>query len=348
MRIAQIAPLWISTPPKTYGGTEFVASLLTEELVRRGHEVTLFATGDSKTKAKLVPIWPKGLWSAKLSAPHAAFSLLFHEVIARQDEFDIIHDHCEFYTAPFSEFLKPPIISTVHHPMYEEVIMLFKKYPNINYVAVSKNQRKTAPGVNFAATIYNGIPIKRYDFQEKPEDYLLWISKITPEKGIAEAIEVAKKTGEKLLIAGVIPKEEQDYFDYRISPEIDGKQIQFVGAANFEKKVELFRNAKVLLYPIKRAEPFGLVVVESMACGTPVIAYKEGAMPELIKDGKTGFLVETQEEMIAALSGINQIDRLSCRRYVARKFSHQKMVNKYEALYNKIVKQQKKNGNGKT
>ncbi|GAI31530.1 unnamed protein product, partial [marine sediment metagenome] len=233
MRIAQIAPLWIPVPPITYGGTEFVVSLITEELVKRGHDVTLFATGDSKTSARLVPVWPKSLWRAKLVAPHAAFSLLYHEIISRQDEFDIIHDHCEFYSSVYSKFLKPPIISTIHHPMYEEVIMLFKKFPEINYVAISKNQRKTAPGVNFVKTIYNGIPLDSYLFQEKPKDYLLWLGKIIPEKGLAEAIEVAKKTGEKLIIAGIIPKEQQDYFEYRIQPMIDNKKIQFVGAANF-------------------------------------------------------------------------------------------------------------------
>ncbi len=345
MRIAQIAPLWIPVPPITYGGTEFVVSLITEELVKRGHDVTLFATGDSKTSARLVPVWPKSLWRAKLVAPHAAFSLLYHEIISRQDEFDIIHDHCEFYSSVYSKFLKPPIISTIHHPMYEEVIMLFKKFPEINYVAISKNQRKTAPGVNFVKTIYNGIPLDSYLFQEKPKDYLLWLGKIIPEKGLAEAIEVAKKTGEKLIIAGIIPKEQQDYFEYRIQPMIDNKKIQFVGAANFEKKIELFRNAKALLYPIRRPEPFGLVVIEAMACGTPVIAYKEGSMPELIKEGKTGFLVNSQEEMIVALKKINQIKRRDCRRHVETKFSRKKMVNKYEALYNTLLKEKKKNGN---
>lgn len=342
MRIAQIAPLWIPVPPYTYGGTELMVSLLTEELVERGHQVTLFATGDSKTKARLVPIWPKSLWRAKLSIPHAVFSLMYEKVLEMRNEFDIIHDHCEFYTAPYSKFLSCPLVSTIHHPVYEEMIILFKKFPNINYVAVSRNQRKTAPGVNFRETIYHGLPLKQYPFQEKPKNYLLWLSKITPEKGPAEAIEVAKKTGEKLIISGIIPREHQDYFEYRIQPMIDGKQIQFVGAANFEKKVELFKNAKAFLYPIRRPEPFGLVVIESMACGTPVIAYNEGAMPELIKDGKTGFLVNSQEEMVLALKKINQIDRVICRKHVEKKFGLKKMVNKYESLYNSILKNEKK------
>lgn len=343
MRILQLAPLWIPIPPFTYGGTELIVSWLTEELVKRGHKVTLFATSDSKTSAKLVPIWPKSLWRSKTSAPHAVFSLMYRELLKRQNEFDIIHDHCEFYTTPFSQFIKPPVVSTIHHPMYEEMIILFKKFPSINYVAISRSQRRSAPGVHFSKMIYHGLPVENYSFNPNPNSYLLWLSKITPQKGLAEAIHVARRAGEKLLISGVIPKDQQDYFEYRIEPLIDGKQIQFVGASDFKRKIELFRNAKAFLFPIRRAEPFGLVVIESMLCGTPVIAYKEGSMSELIKDGKNGFLVNSQEEMIEALKKINQIDRLACRRYAAKKFSLEKMVNNYEALYHTILKKSKKN-----
>lgn len=343
MRILQIAPLWIPVPPITYGGTELVISWLTEELVKRGHEVTLLASGDSKTSAKLIPIWPRSLWRANLSMPHAAFALAYEKLFEIWENFDIIHDHCEFYTAPFSRFLKRPIVSTVHHPMYEEMIILFKKFPQINYVAVSKNQKRSASGVNFIKTIYHGLPIEKYSFNQNPKDYLLWLSKVAPNKGPAEAIEIAKRTGENLILSGNILEEYSDYFEYRLRPLIDGKQIQFVGAADFEKKIELLKNAKAFIFPVKRPEPFGLVVIEAMACGTPIITYKVGAMPELIKDGKTGFLVENQEEMIKALRKIDQIDRVACRRHVARKFSLRKMVNKYEALYNKILKNFQKN-----
>jgi len=342
MRILQIAPLWIPVPPVTYGGTELIIHWLTEELVKRGHEVTLLASGDSKTSATLIPVWPKSLWRAHLSIPHAVFSLLYEKLTQIQDGFDIIHDHCEFYTAPFSSFLKKPLVSTIHHPMYKELIILFKKFPKINYISISKNQGKSAPGVNFVKNIYHGLPIDRYPFNPHPQDYLLWLSKISPEKGPAEAIEVAKKSGERLIISGNILREYRDYFEYRLQPLIDGKQIQFVGAADFEKKIELFRNAKAFIYPARRPEPFGLVVVEAMACGTPVIAYKAGAMPELIKDGKTGFLAENQDEMVTALKKIDQINRIDCRRHVVRKFDLQKMVNKYEALYYKILKNTKK------
>lgn len=343
MRIAQVAPLWIPVPPYTYGGTELVISWLTEALIKQGHTVTLFATGDSKTSAKLVPIWPRSLWRAKLATPHAVFALLYHELLKRKGEFDIVHDHCEFYTSAVSPYLSSPIVSTIHHPMYEEMTILFKKYPKINYVAISKHQRRTAPGVNFVNTIYHGLPLERYSFNDKPEDYFFWISKVTPAKGPAEAIEAARETGKKLILSGVIPPESQDFFDYRLAPLIDGKQIQFVGASDFSKKIEFFSKAKALLFPVKRPEPFGLVVIEAMACGTPVIAYKEGAMSELIKDGKTGFLVNNKEEMIEAMKKIDQIKRLDCRRHVAQKFTLEKMVNKYEALYCKLLKHARKN-----
>jgi glycosyltransferase involved in cell wall biosynthesis len=338
MRIAQLAPLWIPIPPYTYGGTELVISWLCDELVRRGHNVTLFSSGDSKTKAKLIPVWPTSLWRANLRTPHAVFSLMYQKLLEMQDQFDIIHDHCEFYTCPYSKFLKPPIITTLHHPLTEETITLYKKFPNINFVAISKNQRRQGPGINIVKTIYNGIPLDKYPFNEKPKDYLLWLSRIGPDKGIARAIDIAKLSGEKLIISGNILSQYADYFEFRVKPLIDGKKIQFVGASDFPKKVELFRNAKAFLFPVKRPEPFGLVVIEAMACGTPVIAFKEGSMPELIKDGETGFLVNSVEEAVLALKKIEKIKRENCRNWVKENFSLRRMVNRYEKLYKKIIK----------
>jgi len=338
MRIAQIAPLWIPVPPYTYGGTELVISWLCDELVRRGHEVTLFATEDSKTQAKLIPIWKNSLWQAKLKTPHAVFSLLYEKLISLQDQFDIIHDHCEFYTTPYSKFLKPKIVTTLHHPLTEETIILYKKFPDINFVAVSKNQRKSGPGINIVKTIYHGLPIEKYEFNPEPKNYLLWLSKIIPEKGIAKAIDIAKLSGENLIISGNIPPEYGDYFDFRIKPLIDGKKIQFVGASNFSKKVELLKNAKAFLFPVRRPEPFGLVVIEAMACGVPVIAFKGGSLPELIEDGKTGFLVNNIEEARQALKKLNRISREYCREYVKKNFNLKRMANRYEKLYKKILK----------
>lgn len=341
MRIAQIAPLWIPIPPYTYGGSELVISWFCDELVRRGHQVTLFATSDSKTSANLVPVWPQSLWRAKLKTPHAIFALLYEKLISLQDQFDIIHDHCEFYTVPYSKFLKPPVVTTLHHPLTEETIILYKKFQNINYVAISKNQRKSGPGINIVRTIYHGLPIEKYPFNPNPQNYLLWLSRIGPDKGIAEAIDIAKLGGEKLIISGNILPQYADYFEFRIKPLIDGKQIQFVGASNFEKKIELLKNAKALLFPVKRPEPFGLVVIEAMACGIPVIAYKEGSLPELIENGKNGFLVSSIEEACQALKKIGKISREYCREYIEKNFNLKRMVNRYEKLYKKILKNKK-------
>jgi len=339
MRIAQINPLWYETPPFAYGGTEFIISLLTEELVKRGHEITLFSTANSITKAKLVSIWPKGLVEANLATPFSAIALLYKELIERQDEFDVIHDHGEQYGVSFSKFLKPPIISTLHNPITEEKNILFKKYPNVNYVAISKSQKKSGPGINIVKTIYHGIPIENYEFNSKPGNYLFWLSSIQPDKGVAAAIEIAKMAGEQLIISGPIHPQYADYFEYRIKPLIDGKQIQFVGESDFKKKVELFKNAKAFLFPIKRQEPFGLVVIESMACGTPIIAFKGGSMPELIEEGKTGFIVNDKIEALKALKKIKSISRDYCREYVKKNFSIRRMVNHYERLYEKFTKE---------
>jgi len=343
MRIAQITPLWLETPPQAYGGTELVVSLLTEELVKRGHKVTLFATADSKTKAKLIPIWPKGLFTdGSVKYTNAVSSLLYKELLEREHEFDVIHDHREHSTAPFSKFLKTPIITTLHNPLTEESIILFKKFPNIHYVAISENQRKSGPGINIVRTIYHGIPVEQYGFSLRPKDYICWLSNTDPDKGLAEAIEIAKMAGEQLIISGPIFPKNADYFEYRIKPLIDGKQIQFVGAADFKKKVELLRRAKSFLFPIfKRQEPFGLVIIEAMACGTPVIAAASGSMPELIKDGETGFLVDTKEEAVQALKKIHTISRKKCREHIAENFSLQTMVDNYEQLYKEILHQKK-------
>jgi len=342
MRIAQIAPLWIPIPPYNYGGTELVISWLCDELVKKGHKVTLFASGESKTKANLIPIWPQSLWRAKLKNPHAVFSIMYSKLIELQDQFDIIHDHCEFYTMPFSKFLKTPIVTTLHHPLTEETIILYKKFSNVNFVAVSKNQRKNGPGINIIKTIYHGLPLEKYPFEEKPDNYLLWLSRIGPDKGLSEAIDIAKVSGEKLIISGNILPQYADYFEFRIKPLIDGKQIQFVGTSDFPKKIELFKRAKAFLFPIKRPEPFGLVVIEAMACGTPVIGFKNGSLPELIEDGKTGFLVNSIEEACQKLKEIDNIKREDCRSFIAKKFTLKRMVNRYEKLYKKILKNNEK------
>jgi len=339
MRIAQVAPLWFGIPPNTWGGTERIVSYLTEELIKRGHDVTLFATADSKTEATLIPIWPRGLWTdANIGLPEAVFGLLYKELLERQGEFDIIHDHCEHFTSPFTPFLKPPVVTTLHHMLVEENTILYKKFPQVQYVAISKDEQRSGPGINIVKTIYHGIPVEKYGFSAKPKDYLLWLSLISPDKGLAEAIEITQMAGEKLIISGPILPQHADYFEYRIKPLIDGKQIQFVGACDHKKKVRLLKNAKAFLFPIfKRREPFGLVVIEAMACGTPVIASSTGSMPEIIKDKETGFLVESKEEAVGAVQNIASISRTACKEHVENNFSLKTMVDNYEALYEEIL-----------
>jgi len=339
MRIAQIAPPWLEVPPQAYGGTEYIVSLLTEALALRGHDVTLFATANSRTKAELVPVWPKGLFkSPNVRDYFAVFGILYKEILARQKDFDIIHDHCDVFMTPLSDVIGVPIISTMHGIFSEEKIILYKKYPKINYVAVSQNQKRSAPGVNIVKVIHHGIPFEKYEFNKNPKNYFLWISNIAPDKGLTQAIDVAKISKEKLIVSGPIFHQNSDWFDYRIKPLIDGKQIQFVGESDFDKKIILMKNAKATLFPIfARQEPFGLVVIESMACGTPVIASNTGSMPELIENGKTGFITNSIQECAAALKKIKSISRLDCRRRVRKKFSITRMINAYERLYYKIL-----------
>lgn len=342
MRIAQIAPPWLEVPPMAYGGTEYVISLLTEELVKRGHEVTLFATANSKTSAKLVPIWPKGLFNSpkNMADIFAVFGILYKEVFKLHKEFDILHDHTDTFLTPFSDFLSTPIVSTLHNLLSEEKTILYKKYPQVNLVAISQSQKKLGPGLNIVKAIHHGIPFEKYPFNKTPEDYLLWISNIAPDKGLSQAIDIARLSGEKLLIAGPIFPSNSDWFDYRIKPLIDGKQIQFVGEADFEKKVTLMKNAKAMLFPIfTRQEPFGLVVIESLACGTPVITSPTGAMPEIIEDTKNGFLVKTIEEAVLAVKHVQAISRQDCRTSVVKKFSLRRMVNNYERVYKAVLKE---------
>lgn len=335
LRIAQIAPLWIPVPPLTYGGTEFIIHLLTEELIKRGHQVTLFASGDSKSSGKLVPFGKKSLWRGRSKSPHAWYSLMSSEVTRRQNDFDIIHDHTEFYFAPFSKFIQKPIVSTLHRPINYETSLVFKRFSSVHYVFISCDQKNSCEVEG--SIIYNAIPVKSYKFNKTPDDYLLWFSKIVPEKGILGAIEVAKRSEEKLIICGNIVPGYEKFFQYEINPLIDGEQIRYIGPADFDKKIEILSDAKALLYPITRREPFGLVVIEAMACGTPVIAFGKGATPELIKHKKTGFITKDINHMLLSIKHISEIDRKICRKHVKEKFNLKKMVDAYEKLYYKIL-----------
>jgi len=359
LKIAQLSTPFFDTPPKTYGGTELVVHWLTEELVRRGHKVTLFATGNSETSAKLEYVFkkalgpgkPKGLLSklAKKLSWALALPSLYHAILPfeKANQFDIIHNHFHYYGLFFSSLIKTPVLTTYHGDLstaekcpIEKLIL--EKYKKNFWVAISKSQKKqTETKLNFLKVIHHGIPLSLYPFSKKHQNYLAWLGRITKKKGILQAIKVAKKTNQKLVIAGTVNPRDKEYFKKEVKPEIDNKLIFYIGPANHQKKVKLLKNAKALLYPILWEEPFGLVMIEAQACGCPVIAFGKGAVPEIVKDKKTGFIVRNTKEIVQSLKKINEIDRKDCRSNIEQNFTVKKMVDEYEKVYYKILDSKK-------
>ena len=346
IKIAQLAPLWIPVPPRTYGGIELMLSLLTEELVIRGCEVTLFASGDSKTKAKLVPLVETAIWLQKgLRSPHAYISLALNKIGSQMRNFDLIHNHFDFFMLPLSlidnKTKKTPILTTLHRPLDQATIKVYESYNSqMKFCAISQDQRQSAEenDIPIIDVVYNGIRPVDYTFNESPEDYFMYLGRLNKEKGILQALQVAKETQIKLVVAGnIVGAEEWNYFLHEVQPHLNDENVKFVGQVSFNEKVELLSKAKGLLYPIDRREPFGLVMIEAMACGTPVIAFKKGSVPEVVVDRKTGFIVETKEEMIQAMKKIDTINRKDCRTHVEQNFSIQHMVDRYEEVFLKIV-----------
>lgn len=355
LKIAQLSTPFIDVPPKTYGGTELVVYNITEELVKRGHKVTLFATKNSKTSAKLEYVFKKSLGlggmekllsplAAKLSWAHALPSL-YHAVLPfeKADQFDIIHNHFHCYGLFFSNLVKTSVLTTYHGDLSSAEKcpiekMILEKYKRNFWTAISKSQkRKVKTKLNFQAVIHHGIPIEKFPYSLKHQNYLAWLGRITQKKGIEEAIKVAKRTKNKLVIAGTVNPRDQEFFQKKIKPKIDNKLIFYVGPVSHKPKVKLLKNAKALLYPISWEEPFGLVMVEAMACGCPVITFKRGSIPEVVKNKKTGFIVKDIKGMIRALKQTDQINREDCRKHVERNFTVEKMVDKYEKVYYKIL-----------
>lgn len=339
MRIAQVSPLWESVPPAAYGGIELVVSLLTDELVRRGHEVTLFATEDSQTLARLAGIHPHGLRLDNVQEPSVYELLELTQVYQRAQEFDIIHSHVGFPALAFAPFVKTPTVHTLHGNFTADNQKLFRQGRSQSFVSISNAQREPRLGLNYVATVYNGIDSSLHRFYPQPSEtpYLAFLGRISPEKGTHHAIEIAKSSGWTLKLAGKVDRVDVDYYEQAIKPHIDGEQIQYLGEANHDQKNFLMGNAVATLFPITWREPFGLVMVESMAAGTPVIALELGSTSEVIDSGKTGFLCQTIDECVAALDRIREIDRGACRRHVEQKFGVEQMVNGYEAVYQKIL-----------
>ncbi|NJN87956.1 MAG: glycosyltransferase family 4 protein [Leptolyngbyaceae cyanobacterium SL_7_1] len=340
MRIAQIAPLWERVPPPTYGGTELVVSLLTDELVKRGHEVTLFASGDSISLANLEFVHPHALRLDQSVKEHGIYEMLqLSQVFEQADQFDVIHSHVGCAAMPYAGLVKTPLVHTLHGiftPDNEKMFVRARKQP---FVSISDAQREPRLGLNYVATVYNGVAVDSYKFYPQPDEpaYLTFLGRISPEKGTHLAIEIAKRIGMPLKIAGKVDVVDVDYYESEIKPHIDGEQIQYLGEANHVQKNDLMGRAVATLFPITWREPFGLVMIESMASGTPVIAMEMGSTKEVIAHGKTGFLCHSVEECVEAFSHIETIDRAVCREHVVANFSVLRMVDGYETVYEKLM-----------
>jgi glycosyltransferase involved in cell wall biosynthesis len=341
LRIAQIAPLWFKIPPEKYGGIERIIYLLTEGLTKLGHQVTLFATEDSKTKATLKAITKKDLISQKIPWHDWWWNNLNHSfAFEMAEKFDILHCHWNILGAFFQRFVKTKVLHTLHNiPKINDhrwrIFDYYKK--DLNVVFISKKEAKNSP-INFRRKwiIYNGIDLSQFEFNEKPKNHFIWIGRICEAKGTEKAILAAKKAKVKLLIAGQIQAHYQEYFKKKIKPNL-GEKIKYIGELSQKQLSDFYKNALALLYPIEWQEPFGLVMVEAMACGTPVIAFNKGSVPEVVKDKKTGFVVKNIEEMVKAMKKINKISRRACRERVKKYFSFERMILDYEKVYYKLL-----------
>ncbi len=334
MHVAILSPIAWRTPPQSYGPWELVASLLTEGLVEKGIEVTLFATGNSITKAHLASVTPCGYGEDEELDPKVWECLHISELFERGDDFDIIHNNFDFLPLTYTKMTSTPVITTIHGFSSPKILPVYKKYNDKSYyVSISNADR--VPDLDYIATIYHGINLEQFTYKSEPRDYLLFFGRIHHDKGAREAIEIARKSGMKLILAGII--QDDNYFEKNITPFLNNDSIKYVGVADPKKRDELLGGAHALLHPINFEEPFGLSVIEAMACGTPVIAFNKGSMPEVISNGNTGFLVNSIEEAVDALKKIKKIDRLNCRRWVEENFTVDRMVEEYIEVYEKIL-----------
>jgi glycosyltransferase involved in cell wall biosynthesis len=338
MRIAQLAPLAESVPPRLYGGTERVVSWLTEELVRRGHDMTLFATGDSSTAAELAPVWPHALRLAQPQVdPIIAQSAALELFARRASDFDVLHCHCDWLHLPILTRLGMPFLTTLHGrldlPGLPELIRTFPQAP---FVSISDNQRKPLPTARWIGTVHHGFPADLLRPSSEPGRYLAFLGRLSPEKGPAVAIRIARDAGIPLRIAAKLPRRDRKFFKERLEPLIDGRQIELTGEVGEDKKEQFLAGASALLFPIDWPEPFGLVMIEAMACGTPVIAFRQGSVPEVIEHGVSGFVVDDEAGAIDAIKRLHELDRRRVREAFERRFTVGIMVDKYLALYREL------------
>ena len=341
MRIAQVAPLYECVPPKLYGGTERIVSYLTEELVRQGHDVTLFASGDSMTQAKLIPVCPKAL---RLDT-HCVDQLAHHvrmleAVVAHQNDFDIIHFHIDYLHFPLARMMNWTTLTTMHGRLdIPDLVPLYREFKEMPVSSISNSQREPLPWLNWQGTVHHGLPINQYEFSPKSNRYLAFLGRTSPEKGLDEAIAIAQKAGMPLKIGAKVDNADLEYFDTQIRPLLEQYDIEFLGEIGFPEKNELLGGATALLFPIRWPEPFGIVMIEAMACGTPVIAYAQGSVSEVLEDGITGALVADRDEAARAVKEIGFLDRALCRRRFEERFSAKTMSTQYVRMYQALLPQ---------
>jgi len=334
MHIAMLSPIAWRTPPRHYGPWENVASLITEGLVSRGHAVTLFATADSQTGGKLHAVCPRGYEEDRSLIPKVWECLHISELFDHAGEFDIIHNNFDFLPLTYAGFTTTPVVTTIHGFSSPGILPVYKKYnKKVFYVSISDSDRSS--DLDYIKTIHHGIDIRQFDYQAAPDDVLLFFGRIHEDKGVRQAIEIAGASNKKLIMAGII--QDQVYYERYVSPHIDNEKVVYVGSVGPVERNRLLGSACALLHPIQFDEPFGLSVIESMACGTPVIAFGRGSMPELIENGKNGFLVHNVDEAVETVARIKEIDRATCRRHVERYFTVDRMVEQYIEVYKMIL-----------
>ena len=334
MKIAQVAPLYESVPPKLYGGTERIVSFLTEELVRQGHDVTLFASGDSVTKAKLVPVTPHSLRLDESCIDRLAHHmLLIEQVASRAHEFDVLHYHIDYLHYPVSRRIDVPQVTTLHGRLdIPDLLPLYREFKDMPVVSISNDQRKPLADANWRATIYHGLPQDLLEFHPEPDDYLAFLGRISPEKRVDRAIEIAKRAGMRLKVAAKVDDADQKYFD-EIQPLLDQPHVEFIGEINELQKNDFLGRARGLLFPIDWPEPFGLVMIESMACGTPVVAFRRGAVPEVIDEGVTGCICDDIEQAVKCVACLPTWNRRRCRQRFDERFTIERAAREYVAVF---------------
>ncbi|MGQ0812545.1 MAG: glycosyltransferase family 4 protein [Nitrospiraceae bacterium] len=339
MKIAQVSPLWESVPPRLYGGTERIVSYLTEELVRLGHDVTLFASGDSLTRARLESVCPQALrLNAGIFNRDAPLVSLIERVFGSPEEFDIIHSHLDFFGFSLSRRCLVPTVTTLHGRLdLPELVPVFREFAELPLVSISDAQRRPLPWSNWVGTVHHGLPRDLYTFQPKPGKYLAFLGRISPEKRPDHAIEIAKRVGLPLRIAAKVDPADRDYFQNQIEPLMSHPLIEYVGEITDAEKDDFLGEASALVCPYDWPEPFGLVLIEALACGTPVLAYHRGSIPEIIDDGVTGFVCEGLEEMVAAVERLPSLDRRRCRQAFDDRFCVERMAEHYVRIYDGIL-----------